>query len=308
MTQMAGRPIGAEQPRWLGVERLETLAYADHEGEVIQLARSPMSGVGQAAPIQQVPQPPAAGPLSAQNTAPDDGVPGLRLDEVVRTQAISPTAFGLPDGAFSPAKSRSPIEEGLVRGFDIAVALLVLLAASPILLVVAAVVFVDSGGPVFYGSGRIGHRKPSFKAWKFRSMRPDADDQLARVLAADPAARTEYETYHKLRRDPRLTRVGGFLRRSSLDELPQLWNVLKGEMSIVGPRPKLPVDAACYGPALDTVLSVRPGLTGLWQVSGRNDVTMQERVVLDLRYVHNRTLRGDLWICIRTAIILCQPR
>jgi lipopolysaccharide/colanic/teichoic acid biosynthesis glycosyltransferase len=308
MEQLVDDGLAADLRQWHEAERLETLAYADHDGVVIDLTESTRFGSGAVGYDDRPAR--RSQPLSVphERTRVAGEVPDVRLDELVRTQALSPTAFGLPDDAFRPAKSRSPLEEGLVRGFDILVALVTLLVASPVMLVVALVVLVDSGGPVFYGSSRVGHRKPSFKAWKFRSMRPDADDQLARVLASDPEARTEYETYHKLHRDPRLTRVGGFLRRSSLDELPQLWNVLKGDMSIVGPRPKLPVDAACYGPALDTVLSVRPGLTGLWQVSGRNDVTMRERVVLDLRYVHNRSLRGDLWICVRTAVILCQPR
>jgi lipopolysaccharide/colanic/teichoic acid biosynthesis glycosyltransferase len=160
---------------------------------------------------------------------------------------------------------------------------------------------------VFYGSTRIGHDKPFFKAWKFRSMRPDADEVLAELLAADEAARAEYEHYHKLRDDPRLTRLGSFIRRTSIDELPQLFNILAGEMSVVGPRPKSVVDAEVFGPALDIVLQVRPGLTGLWQVSGRNQVPIQDRVALDVEYALTRTMLGDVRICARTFVQLWQP-
>lgn len=194
-----------------------------------------------------------------------------------------------------------------VRAFDLAVASLALLVLSPVMATVALAVRLDSRGPLIYGSPRHGVGGTRFKAWKFRSMSPTAEADLADLLARDPEARREYETYHKLQHDPRLTRVGRFIRKSSLDELPQLFNIMGGQMSVVGPRPKIDADAEAYGPALDAVLTVKPGLTGLWQVSGRHRVPMSERIALDLAYIENRTLRGDVWICLRTFGQLWRP-
>jgi exopolysaccharide production protein ExoY len=195
----------------------------------------------------------------------------------------------------------------LVRAFDLTVAVTGLIVLAPVMLVLAVLVKAESRGPVLYGSTRVGYRKPLFKAWKFRSMRPDADAVLDELLASDEEARAEYELYHKLRNDPRLTRLGSFIRRTSLDELPQLFNILVGEMSVVGPRPKSLVDAEVFGPALDLVLQVKPGLTGLWQVSGRNQVPIQDRVALDVEYALTRTITGDLRICARTLVQLWRP-
>lgn len=194
-----------------------------------------------------------------------------------------------------------------VRLFDVMVASIALVILAPLMVLVAIAVMVDSPGPIVYGSTRVGHNKPTFRAWKFRSMHTDAETDLDTILAYDPAARKEYETFHKLHNDPRLTRVGTVIRQTSLDELPQLVNILLGQMSVVGPRPKLTRDADAYGDALDAVLSVRPGLTGLWQVSGRNLLPMSDRVVLDLEYVANRTLIGDMVICARTFLQLWRP-
>lgn len=214
---------------------------------------------------------------------------------------------GSRDGIELVVPRPGPVQRLTVRTFDVVVALIGLVVLAPLMLLVAVAVMLDSPGPILYGSERIGHAKPTFRAWKFRSMRPDADDVLGEILAGDDDAWTEYETYHKLRHDPRLTRVGSVIRQTSLDELPQLFNILIGQMSVVGPRPKLAKDAESYGDALAPVLAVRPGLTGLWQISGRSDLPMAERVALDLRYVTTRTLRGDLAICVRTFIQLWQP-
>ncbi len=194
-----------------------------------------------------------------------------------------------------------------VRAFDLTVAIVGLVVLAPLMAIVAIAVMIDSPGPIVYGSTRVGHNRPTFRAWKFRSMRTDAETDLNVILANDAAARQEYETYHKLHNDPRLTRVGAVIRQTSLDELPQLINILCGQMSVVGPRPKLPKDASAYGDTLPAVLSVKPGLTGLWQVSGRNLLPMSDRVVLDLDYVANRTLVGDIVICARTFIQLWRP-
>lgn len=211
-------------------------------------------------------------------------------------------------GAVSISGGGSPtaVRRFTVRCFDLVVATLALVGFAPFLVVVAALVKATSRGPVFYGSWRIG-RHGDFRAWKFRSMHVDADERLADLLAADPALATEYALYRKLERDPRMTGFGRLLRRSSLDELPQLVNVIAGQMSVVGPRPKLPNERAHYGDALAVVLQVKPGLTGLWQVSGRSRVPLDERVALDLRYVERPTLRGDLAICARTVVQLLRP-
>ena len=204
-----------------------------------------------------------------------------------------------------PGPSRA--QRAVTRTFDLAVAVLGLIVLAPLIVLVAIAVAIDSPGPILYGSPRVGHRKPTFRAWKFRSMRPDADETLEGLLADDAEARREYQRYHKLRNDPRLTRVGAVIRQTSLDELPQLFNILIGEMSVVGPRPKLAQDAEAYGPALDAVLMVKPGLTGLWQVSGRNRLPVEQRVALDIEYITTRSFREDLRICLRTFVQLWQP-
>ena len=195
----------------------------------------------------------------------------------------------------------------LARTFDIAVAAAGLLLTTPLMCVVALLVRLSSPGPVIYASPRIGQGYAELRIWKFRSMYLDAEDRLAALLESSPQLRAEYETYRKLKSDPRVTRVGNVIRRLSIDELPQLVNVLRGDMSIVGPRPKLPNEQSNYGQHLEEVLSVRPGLTGLWQVSGRNRLTLDERVSLDLEYVRTRSLRLDIRICARTSVQLLQP-
>jgi lipopolysaccharide/colanic/teichoic acid biosynthesis glycosyltransferase len=212
-------------------------------------------------------------------------------------------------GRLDPAAITAPSTwtRATVRAFDITVATVALVVLAPLMALVAIAVMVDSPGPIVYGSTRVGHNRPTFRAWKFRSMHTDAETDLDTILAHDAAARKEYETYHKLHNDPRLTRVGAVIRQTSLDELPQLINILLGQMSVVGPRPKLPKDAAAYGDTLDAVLTVRPGLTGLWQVSGRNLLPMSDRVVLDLEYVATRSLIGDTVICARTFLQLWRP-
>jgi lipopolysaccharide/colanic/teichoic acid biosynthesis glycosyltransferase len=202
----------------------------------------------------------------------------------------------------------APLTRAAVRAFDLVVAISALVLLLPLMALVAIAVRVDSSGPLFYGSVRVGRTDPTFRAWKFRSMRPDADEVLEQLLAADPMARREFARYHKLHDDPRLTRVGRFIRRTSLDELPQLINIVAGQMSVVGPRPKCPKDAEVFGPeAMEVLDAVRPGLTGLWQVSGRNNVPMLDRIELELTYVHTRTLFGDIAICGRTFAQLWRP-
>jgi lipopolysaccharide/colanic/teichoic acid biosynthesis glycosyltransferase len=195
----------------------------------------------------------------------------------------------------------------LKRGGDIVFSLLVLILGSPLFLLLAVLVKLSSRGSVFYRQRRIGRGYKGFGCLKFRTMRRDADRVLATMLEADPKLRAEFERDHKLKRDPRITPLGKFLRRSSLDELPQFINVLRGEMSVVGPRPIVWDELRRYGRNMDEVLSVRPGLTGLWQVSGRNNLTYRTRVRLDLTYVRNRSFWLDLGIVLRTIGVVLLP-
>ena len=193
------------------------------------------------------------------------------------------------------------------RAGDIGFSLLVLALGAPLLLLLAVLVKLSSKGSVFYCQRRIGRGYRGFGCLKFRTMRKDADRVLAQVLASDPELRAEFERDFKLKNDPRITPIGKFLRRSSLDELPQFINVLKGEMSVVGPRPIVWDELERYGRNMDQVLSVRPGLTGLWQVSGRNNLPYETRVKLDLFYARNRSFWLDLGIILRTIGVVLRP-
>ena len=192
-------------------------------------------------------------------------------------------------------------QEGLIRAVDFILAVGALVFFAPLFALVAVLVKLEDGGPVMFAQERIGRGGKTFRCLKFRTMAVDAEAQLRDLLARDPAARREWELDHKLRNDPRITRVGAFLRASSLDELPQLWNIVVGEMSVVGPRPIVKAEAARYGRHFKRYCAVRPGLTGLWQVSGRNDVSYRERVVMDVAYVRSRCLCLDLKIILRTV-------
>lgn len=174
----------------------------------------------------------------------------------------------------------------------------------PFIILIALLIRIDSPGPILYGQIRIGQNGESFKAWKFRSMAKNADRTLESYLDAHPELRESWERDHKLRNDPRITRVGRFLRQTSLDELPQLWNILRGEMSLVGPRPIVDEEIQRYGEKFGLYTKVTPGLTGLWQVSGRNNLTYEERVSLDAYYVRNWSVWLDLYILIRTVWVV----
>ena len=211
----------------------------------------------------------------------------------------------VPTGLLIRQQSRTG--RGLKRGGDIVFSLAVLGLGAPVLLLLAALVKLSSPGPVFYVQRRVGRDYSRFGCIKFRTMRADADAVLARVLDEDPGLRSEFERDFKLRRDPRITWVGQFLRRSSLDELPQFLNVLRGEMSVVGPRPIVDRELTRYGDYMDEVAAVRPGLTGLWQVSGRNNLSYKKRVKLDLAYARGRSFSLDLAIILRTFGVLLLP-
>lgn len=187
------------------------------------------------------------------------------------------------------------------RAFDIVFALAALVFAAPLMLAVALAVKLGDGGPALFGHQRIGVGGRPFRCLKFRSMVVDADARLARLLESDPAARLEWARDHKLRKDPRITLIGDFLRKSSLDELPQLFNVLRGEMSIVGPRPIVAAEARRYGQRFGWYCAVRPGITGFWQVSGRSDTTYRRRVAMDTVYARNKSFWWDVKIVFLTV-------
>lgn len=180
--------------------------------------------------------------------------------------------------------------------------------ALPLLLVLCLLVRLESGGPVLYTDKRMGRNGEHFPCLKFRTMISNAEDELRRILEEDPEARAEYARYHKLREDPRVTRVGRFLRKTSLDELPQLWNVLKGEMSLVGPRPYLPRESEAIGATQSDILRVYPGMTGPWQVSGRSNTSFEDRVRMDAHYVRNWSIWLDLVLLTRTVKALVSER
>lgn len=216
-----------------------------------------------------------------------------------------------PIGAVSPVlevPAAAGFSAAVKRGLDVlgAAALLVLLA--PVFLVIAALVRRD-GGPAFYAHTRIGQGGRGFGCLKFRSMVIDSQARLDALLASDPAAQAEWNATRKLRRDPRVTAIGRFLRKTSLDELPQLINVLRGEMSLVGPRPVIAAELAeYYGPAAAHYMSVRPGITGLWQVSGRSDTSYAQRVALDVAYASRPSIWTDIKILARTPMVVLARR
>ncbi len=186
---------------------------------------------------------------------------------------------------------------------DLILCLLILPVLIPVITVMYILVRLD-GGAGFYGHTRIGRNGVPFKCWKIRTMSVDADTQLAKLLHDDPAARAAWEKDRKLRHDPRITCFGKFFRQSSLDELPQIWNVLRGDMSLVGPRPVTKSELIKYGEDKTAYLSIRPGITGLWQVSGRNDVTYSERVALDVAYQKNLSWLFDTQILLKTVLVV----
>lgn len=189
----------------------------------------------------------------------------------------------------------------LKRAMDISIACAALVAASPVMAAAAIAVRLD-GGPVFFAHKRVGRDGRTFGCLKFRSMTVDAEAVLDRLLREDPAAREEWDSTRKLKTDPRVTRVGRFLRATSLDELPQLLNVVRGDMSLVGPRPVVQRELEqFYGAAAGAYLQVRPGITGPWQVSGRSDVGYDTRVELDTAYAREPSLRTDLAILVKTV-------
>lgn len=176
---------------------------------------------------------------------------------------------------------------------------------SPLLIYIAYRIKKDDPGPIIFAHTRIGKNGKEFPCYKFRSMIVNSKEILEKHLAENPAAREEWEKTYKLKNDPRITPIGNTLRRTSLDELPQIFNVLKGEMSLVGPRPVIQEELdKYYGDTVELYKSVRPGITGLWQVSGRSDLDYEERVALDAYYIKNRSFWGDIVILWKTVAVV----
>ncbi|MEM6536813.1 MAG: sugar transferase [Pseudomonadota bacterium] len=207
----------------------------------------------------------------------------------------------VPDSAFSrislPGK----------RALDIVGALIGLVVFAPLFLVIFLLVRRD-GGPALFKHKRVGRDGKEFEMLKFRSMIVNAEEMVDKIIANDPVRRAEWLETHKFSDDPRVTKIGDFLRRKSFDELPQLWNVLRGDMSLVGPRPIGLDEVVKYGPAYTKFISVRPGLTGLWQVNGRNDLAYQEKVALDVAYLSNLSWSNDVRILFRTVLVVLLER
>ena len=204
-------------------------------------------------------------------------------------------------------RNQSRYGRTLKRIGDVVFSLLVITIGSPIFILIGILVKLSSPGSIFYIQKRVGRNYREFGCIKFRTMYRNADELLPNLLEKYPLMRKEFEKDFKLRHDPRITKLGRFLRRSSLDELPQFFNVLKGQMSVVGPRPIVNNEINRYSLFMDEVISVRPGLTGLWQVSGRNNLSYKKRVELDLVYARNRNFILDLEIIILTFGVLLFP-
>ena len=220
-------------------------------------------------------------------------------------EVISKEPSALP--ASEIIRNQSRYGRTLKRIGDVIFSLLVITIGSPIFILIGILVKLSSPGSIFYVQKRVGRNYREFGCIKFRTMYKDADELLPNLLEKYPLMRKEFEKDFKLRHDPRITKLGRFLRRSSLDELPQFFNVLKGEMSVVGPRPIVSNEIYKYSLFMEEVVSVRPGLTGLWQVSGRNNLSYKKRVQLDLVYARNRNFILDLEIIILTLGVLLFP-
>ena len=228
-----------------------------------------------------------------------------------RTQACAGSSVlccGLASGVLVEQPLLRPSARLFKRAIDVIATGAALLLLSPLFALLAFLVFAANPGPIFFSHERIGRHGRRFKAWKFRSMVVNAQSELEKHLTKHPEIRAEWERDHKLKDDPRITRIGGFLRKSSLDELPQLWNVFIGDMSLVGPRPIVEAEIAKYGPTFRHYLRVTPGISGLWQISGRNNTTYSERLAYDEFYVTHWSPWLDLYILMRTfkTVVFCE--
>lgn len=195
----------------------------------------------------------------------------------------------------------------LKSSLDVLFAFIFLLAGLPFFIIIALLIKLSSRGPIFFTQERIGESNKTFKCIKFRTMHPEAQDILENLKENDENIRKEFEENYKLKNDPRITNIGKFLRKTSLDEIPQFINVIKMDMSVVGPRPIVKEEAIRYNNSMKKIISVKPGITGLWQVSGRNNLSYKRRIELDCIYIDNMNFLMDLKILIRTFGVILFP-
>ena len=245
-----------------------------------------------------------------------------KVQSLVKSMGVIPNLVGVPMGGIEAESLFNeklmllrlrnnlarPVNRWIKTIFDYVLTVTGTIAISPVLIVIALWIYKDSPGPVIFKHRRIGKNGKEFNCYKFRSMCVDAKEKLEQLLANDPEARAEWEKDFKLKNDPRITKSGAFLRKTSLDELPQIFNVLKGEMSLVGPRPIIRDEMQRYGEYIDDYLMVKPGITGMWQVSGRSDTGYKERVQLDSWYVRNWSVWLDVMLLWRTMKIVVQRK
>jgi Undecaprenyl-phosphate galactose phosphotransferase WbaP len=222
--------------------------------------------------------------------------------------AVQPRNLGGVLGLEITQPLAQKLPQFMKRCVDVVLAAFSLIILSPLFLFLYIAVRLETSGPVFYPQDRIGREGSTFKIWKIRSMYCDGDQVLQRACRENPALAAEWQQYQKLREDPRVTQIGRRLRRLSLDELPQLWNVLRGDMSLVGPRPIVRAEVHRYEDRFASYALVRPGITGLWQVSGRNNTSYDERVAFDDYYVRNWSVWMDFYILARTlrTVLTCE--
>jgi lipopolysaccharide/colanic/teichoic acid biosynthesis glycosyltransferase len=242
----------------------------------------------------------ATGELTVVPVDPLVGPDRLELTRAIAVPQVISGRRAFESRLVSRAWARSLRSAAAQRLLDVTCASVALVVAAPLFAVCALAVRLTSRGPVIFRQTRIGRRGKPFECLKFRTMRCDAEAALAALLLADEEARAAFEAVFKLDDDPRITRVGRFLRRTCLDELPQLLNVLRGEMSMVGPRPVVPQELMRYGDYGQVILQAKPGMTGAWQVARTPVTTYAERVLLDVDYVLNRTIAGDIEILAQT--------
>jgi lipopolysaccharide/colanic/teichoic acid biosynthesis glycosyltransferase len=224
------------------------------------------------------------------------------------TATSQPIATTIVETSTQKFRRRGKYRDLIKRLFDIFFSLSVLVFCAPIYLVLAISIAATSSGSIFYIQERVGKDFQHFGCIKFRTMIPDADRLLDEMMAESEDIRQEFSENFKLKHDPRITKIGRFLRTTNLDEFPQFINVLKGEMSVVGPRPLVPEEIERYGTAIDRVLTIRPGITGLWQVSGRNDIPYAQRIRIDVNYVKRRNFWLDLRIVFKTVLLTLIPK
>ncbi len=236
-----------------------------------------------------------------------DNIPAQKSKDSEASSVQSPTLP--PPNPLSGLQWNAKLRgNGWKRLCDVLGALALIILTSPLMLMALIVIKLQDGGASIFPQDRVGLHGQIFSCFKFRSMVSDAEQRLEAYLVENPEAREEWEDSRKLKNDPRITRFGNFIRRSSIDELPQLFNILRGEMSLVGPRPIVPDEMARYGMQAIHYLRLRPGLTGLWQVSGRSDISYEARVLLDREYALNRSFWNDMNIIVRTIPAVLKSR